>query len=137
MIRRPTVSGIEVLVQNDYSSGRSGKNDREGCSHVIHNDRELEMCTNALFQLTALENPSSSQREAIELLTLLIERHEQALYAIPPADAVSVVRFPTQQQVLAQPDLIPQFGSESAGLCVSGRTPQAHDPAGPETKCAL
>jgi HTH-type transcriptional regulator / antitoxin HigA len=33
------------------------------------NDVELAAYTNALFQLTALENPSRSELEAIELLT--------------------------------------------------------------------
>ncbi len=32
-----------------------------GAPRVIHNDEELEMYTDALFQLTALENPSSSE----------------------------------------------------------------------------
>jgi len=70
--------------------------------------------TNALFQLPALENPSSSQVEATELLTLLVERYEQAHYSIPASDAVSVVRLLLERQGLAQRDLIPQFGSESA-----------------------
>jgi HTH-type transcriptional regulator/antitoxin HigA len=86
----------------------------KGAPHVIHNDQELEAYTGALFQLTALANPSRSEREAIELLTLLVERYEGAHYAIPPADAVSVVRFLLEQQDLMQRDLIPQFGSESA-----------------------
>jgi len=85
-----------------------------GAPHVIHNDAELEMYTDALFQLTALENPSSSEVEAIELLTLLVERYEQEHYSIPKADPVSVVRFLIEQQDLTQRDLIPQFGSESA-----------------------
>jgi len=67
-----------------------------------------------LFQLTALEDPSSSEVEAIELLTLLVERYEQAHYAIPEADAVSVVRFLIEQQGLTQRDLTLEFGSESA-----------------------
>lgn len=86
----------------------------KGAPHVIHNERELERYTNALFQLTAIENPSRTEAEAIELLTLLVERYEQEHYAIPAADAVSVVRFLIEQQDLAQRDLIPQFGSESA-----------------------
>ena len=49
----------------------------KGAPHIIHNDKELEAYTNALFQLTALEKPSPAQAEAIELLTLLIERYEQ------------------------------------------------------------
>jgi len=85
-----------------------------GAPHVIHNDEELEAYTEALFRLTALENPSPSELEAIELLTLLVERYEQTHYSIPTADAVSVVRFLIEQQNLTQRDLIPEFGSESA-----------------------
>jgi HTH-type transcriptional regulator / antitoxin HigA len=85
-----------------------------GAPHVIHNDAELEVYTNALFQLTALESPSRSELEAIELLTLLVEHYEQQHYPIPPADPASVVRFLIEHQNLTQRDLIPQFGSESA-----------------------
>ncbi len=85
-----------------------------GAPCVIHNDAELEMYTDALFRLTALESPSGSEVEAIELLTLLVERYEQEHYSIPKGDPVSVVRFIIEQQNLTQRDLIPQFGSESA-----------------------
>jgi len=85
-----------------------------GAPRVIHNDDELEAYTDALFQLTALDNPSRAEMEAIELLTLLVERYEQEHYLIPAADPVSVVRFLIEKQNLTQRDLIPQFGSESA-----------------------
>ncbi|MBZ5665906.1 MAG: hypothetical protein LAO30_14995 [Acidobacteriia bacterium] len=93
-----------------------------GAPHVIHNDAELEAYADALFQLTALENPSHSQVEAIELLTLLVERYEQEHYSIPATDPASVVRFLIEQQNLTQRDLIPQFGSESAvSMFLSGQ----------------
>ena len=93
-----------------------------GAPRVIHNDAELEAYTDALFQLTALEKPSRSEVEAIELLTLLVERYEQEHYSIPAADPVSVVRFLIEQQNLTQRDLIPQFGSESAvSMFLAGR----------------
>ena len=85
-----------------------------GAPRVIHNDRELAAYTEALFQLTALENPSPSEAQAIELLTLLVDQYEQAHYSVPAADAVSVVRFLIEQQGLTRRGLIPQFGSESA-----------------------
>jgi HTH-type transcriptional regulator/antitoxin HigA len=85
-----------------------------GAPRVIHNDAELASYTAALFQLTALEKPSRTQAEAIELLSLLVERYEQEHYPIPASDPVSVVRFLIEQQNLRQRDLIPQFGSESA-----------------------
>lgn len=85
-----------------------------GAPRVIHNDAELEIYTDALFRLTALESPSESEVEAIELLTLLVERYEQEHYSIPKGDPVSILRFIIEEQNLTQRDLIPQFGSESA-----------------------
>jgi HTH-type transcriptional regulator / antitoxin HigA len=85
-----------------------------GAPRVIHTDEELEAYTAALFRLTAIERPSPAEAEAIELLTLLIERYEKEHYPVPAADPVSVVRFLIEHQGLAQRDLIPQFGSESA-----------------------
>jgi HTH-type transcriptional regulator/antitoxin HigA len=85
-----------------------------GAPRVIHNDKELEAYTDALFRLTALDNPSRAEMEAIELLTLLVERYEQEHYPIPAADPASVVRLLIEKQNLTQRDLIPQFGSESA-----------------------
>ena len=85
-----------------------------GAPRVIHNDDELEVYTDALFQLTALDNPSRAEIEAIELLTLLVERYEQEHYPIPAADPASVVRLLIEKQNLTQRGLIPQFGSESA-----------------------
>jgi HTH-type transcriptional regulator/antitoxin HigA len=93
-----------------------------GAPRLIHNDAELETYTRALFQLTALQKPSASEAEAIELLTLLVERYEQARYPVPSADPVAVVRFLIEQQQLTQRDLIPQFGSESAvSMFLSGQ----------------
>src|SRR5579864_6832612 len=93
-----------------------------GAPRVIHNDAELETYTDALFQLTALEEPTPSEQEAIELLTVLVERYEQEHYPIPAADPVSVVRFLIEKQGLTQRDLIPQFGSESAvSMFLSGQ----------------
>lgn len=65
-------------------------------------------------RLTALESPSGSEVDAIDLLTLLVERYEQEHYSIPEGDPVSGVRFIIEQQKLTQRGLIPQFGSESA-----------------------
>ena len=93
-----------------------------GAPRVIHNDEELEEYTEALLQLTAIERPSAAEREAIELLTMLIERYEREHDPIPPADPVSVVRFLIEQQGLSQRDLVPEFGSESAvSMFLSGQ----------------
>src|SRR5262249_34277092 len=86
----------------------------KGAPHVIHNEGGLEAYTNALFQLTALENQSRSEAQPIELLTLLVERYEETHYPFPAADAVSVVRFLFERQARTQRDVLPEFGSESA-----------------------
>lgn len=86
----------------------------QGAPRLIHNDAELEAYTEALFQLTALESPTPTEEDAIELLTLLIESYEREHFPIPAADARTVARFLLEHQQLTQRDLIPQFGTESA-----------------------
>ena len=94
----------------------------KGAPHIIHNDEELEASTDALFDLTALENVTPAQSEAIELLTLLIERYEQEHYSIPAANPTSVVKYLLRSQGLNQRDLIPEFGTESAvSMFLSGQ----------------
>jgi HTH-type transcriptional regulator/antitoxin HigA len=61
-----------------------------------------------------LENPCPAEAEAIELLTLLVNRYEQSHYSLPKADPVSVLRFLIEKRGLTQRDLIPEFGSGSA-----------------------
>jgi HTH-type transcriptional regulator/antitoxin HigA len=85
-----------------------------GAPHVIHNDEELEAYTAALFKLTALEKPSRSEKEAIELLSLLVERYEDEHWPITAVDPISLVRYLIKQGKLTQRDLIPEFGTESA-----------------------
>jgi len=94
----------------------------KGAPHVIQNDAELRAYTKALFPLTALGNPSPSEQQAIELLTLLVDRYEEERYPIPASDPVSVVRFLIEHGGLTQRDLVPQFGSESAvSMFLSGQ----------------
>ena len=93
-----------------------------GAPHIIRNDEELAVYTDALFKLSALENPSSDEIEAAELLTMLIERYEAEYYPVPQADPISVVRYLIEKGKLSQRDLIPQFGSESAvSIFLSGQ----------------
>jgi HTH-type transcriptional regulator/antitoxin HigA len=94
----------------------------KGAPRVIHNDEELEAYTEALFKLTALENPTSDEEEAIELLTLLVERYEDEHRPMPKASPVSVVRHLIEHGNLTQRSLIPEFGSESAvSMFLSGQ----------------
>jgi HTH-type transcriptional regulator/antitoxin HigA len=84
-----------------------------GAPHVIHNDEELEVYTKALFSLSSIDHPNSAQAQAIELLSLLIERYESRRYPIPAADPVTVLRFLMDQNGLSQRDIVQDIGSES------------------------
>ena len=94
----------------------------KGAPRVIPNDKELEAYTDALFKLTALENPSPSEMDAIELLSLLVERYEDERWPITEVDPISLVRYWIEKGNLRQRDLIPEFGTESAvSMFLSGQ----------------
>jgi HTH-type transcriptional regulator/antitoxin HigA len=60
--------------------------------------------------------------EAIELLSLLVERYEDEHWPITDVDPVSLVRYLIERANLTQRDLIPEFGSESAvSMFLSGQ----------------
>ena len=94
---------------------------RLGAPRLIRNDEELTIYTAALFDLTAKEEPSSDESEAIDLLSLLIERYEDRNYPVPKASPVEVLRFLMDHNGLAEKDLIQEFGSaHMASLVLDG-----------------
>ncbi|HMD98995.1 MAG TPA: helix-turn-helix domain-containing protein [Terriglobia bacterium] len=95
---------------------------RLGAPHLIHSDEELAEYTKALFELTAKPDPTPEEEEAIELLTLLIERYEAQHYPVPDADPVDVLRLLLDQNGLSQRDIAAELGSESTvSLVLSGK----------------
>jgi HTH-type transcriptional regulator/antitoxin HigA len=84
-----------------------------GAPHLIRNEEQLAAYTKALFRLTAKEHPAPAQIEAIELLTLLIERYEEENYSQPKASPADVLRFLLSQHGLRQRDLAEDLGGES------------------------
>ena len=95
---------------------------RRGAPHLIHSDEELAEYTKALFELTAKSKPTPEEEEAIELLTLLIERYEADRYPVPDADPVDVLRFLLEHNGLSQRDIARELGSESTvSLVLSGK----------------
>ena len=93
-----------------------------GAPRVIRNDAELKQYTEALFHLTAKSRPSRAERDAIDLLSLLIERYESEHYAVPDASPVEVLRFLMERHAMTQRDLRPELGSESlVSLILSGK----------------
>lgn len=84
-----------------------------GAPHLIRTERQLESYTGALYRLTSESHPTPAQIEAIELLTLLIERYESEHYALPKASPADVLRFLLSQHGLKQRDIAPDLGGES------------------------
>ena len=95
---------------------------RLGAPRLIHSDEELAEYTRSLFALTAQPSCSDEDREAIELLTVLIEHYEERRYEILEAGPVKVLRYLMERNGLTQRDLIRDFGAESTvSLVLSGK----------------
>ncbi len=95
---------------------------RLGAPRLIHSDEELAEYTRELFELTAKIERTRDEEEAIDLLTILIERYESERYPLPDADPVEVLRFLLEQNGLSQRDIGPELGSESTvSLILAGK----------------
>lgn len=93
-----------------------------GAPHLIRSEEQLEAYAKALYRLTAEPRPTPAQIEAIELLTLLIERYEEERYAVPAASAADVLRFLLARHGLKQRDIATELGGESVvSEVLSGR----------------
>jgi HTH-type transcriptional regulator/antitoxin HigA len=84
-----------------------------GAPRVIRSVKQLDAYTKALFGLTAQPRPTKAQVEAIELLTLLIERYESEHYSLPDAAPADVLRFLLDRHGLKQRDIALELGGES------------------------
>jgi HTH-type transcriptional regulator/antitoxin HigA len=84
-----------------------------GAPRVIDSEAQLAAYTKALYSLTAEPRPTRAQVQAIELLTLLIERYEQEHYAVPEASPADVLRFLLERHGLRQRDVAADLGGES------------------------
>jgi HTH-type transcriptional regulator/antitoxin HigA len=84
-----------------------------GAPHLIRSEEQLAAYTKALYRLTLEARPTTAQVEAIELLTLLVERYEEEHFAIPNASPADVLRFLLDQHGLRQRDLAAELGGES------------------------
>ena len=84
-----------------------------GAPHLIRSEEQLAAYAKALFRLTAEPRPNKAQMEAIELLTLLIERFEEEHYVLPNASTADVIRFLLDRHGLKQRDISRELGGES------------------------
>jgi HTH-type transcriptional regulator/antitoxin HigA len=95
---------------------------RLGAPRLIHNDEELARYTQKLFALTAKANPTADEGDAIDLMSLLIERYEEEQYPVPSAESAEVLRYLLERNGLSQRDVAAELGSESTvSLVLSGK----------------
>jgi len=93
-----------------------------GAPRLIRSDRELERYTDTLFELTAKAKPSAAEVDAINLLSLLVEKYESERFRIEASEPREVLRFLIEQNGLLQRDVAAELGSESnASLILSGK----------------
>jgi len=93
-----------------------------GAPRLIRSDQELEQYTEVLFALTSLAKPTVAEMEAINLLSLLVEKYESERYPIAVSSPVDVLRFLMERNGLQQRDLREELGSESnVSLILAGR----------------
>jgi len=85
----------------------------QGAPRMIHNDEELDLYGDALFELTAKENPTEAELETIDLLSLLIETYQAQHRTLPEAEPIDVLRFLMEHNGVQQRDLIPELGSKA------------------------
>lgn len=78
----------------------------QGAPRIIRTDEELARYTRDLFELTAQDEPTDAELEAIDLLSMLIERYERQQYPLPQASPIEVLRFLMDRHGLKQKDLV-------------------------------
>ena len=79
---------------------------------LIKTDAEYQK---ALSELETLMDaaPGSREEEQLELISLLVEKYEEAHFPIPLPDPVEAIKFRMEQAGLTPKDLIPFIGSQS------------------------
>jgi HTH-type transcriptional regulator/antitoxin HigA len=93
-----------------------------GAPRLIRTDAELERYTEILFTLTALPKPTEAEIEAINLLSVLVERYESEQFPVPKSSPVETLRFLMEQNGLRQRDMVEELGSVSnVSLILAGK----------------
>jgi len=71
--------------------------------------------TNTLSQIESLMDakPNTSQMDELEVLTTLVEAHEEQHYKIEAPDPIEAIKFRMEQEGLKQKDLVTIVGSKS------------------------
>lgn len=89
---------------------------------VIRTEEQYLAYLHEVQELMARQPPvGSAEGDRLELLTVLIEAHENSKFPIESPDPVDAILFRMQEKGLKQADLVPYFGTRSRVSEVLGR----------------
>lgn len=89
---------------------------------VIRTEEQYHSYLEEVQELIALGSAlTNTQRDKLELLTVLVEAYENAKYPIETPDPIDAIQFRMSEKGLKQADLIPYFGTSSRVSEVLGR----------------
>lgn len=83
---------------------------------VVHEEKQNELYTQRLKELTAKKHPTRAERKLIELLTLLIEDFEDRYHKVENATPVQIITELMSSQSLKQKDFVKAGVFESASV---------------------
>ncbi|AMD01846.1 MULTISPECIES: helix-turn-helix domain-containing protein [Halomonas] len=76
----------------------------------IHTEADLERAFARMEALWGVED-GTPEADELEVLSILVEKYEDAHYPIGPSDPIEAIKFRMEQQGLTQRDLEPYIGS--------------------------
>ena len=76
----------------------------------IRSDRELDRALERIDELWGAK-PGTPQGDELDVLMLLVEKYEEAHFAIPASDPVEAIKFLMEQNDLTRKDLEPYIGA--------------------------
>ncbi len=80
---------------------------------VIRTEQQYHSYLEVVEALMTKSPLSKAEAEQLELLTVVLEAHENAKYPVEPPDPIEAILFRMHEKGLKQADLIPYFGTSS------------------------
>ena len=76
----------------------------------VKNDRELNRALKRIDELWGAK-PNTPKGDELDVLMLLVEKHEDEHYAIPASDPIEAIKFLMEQNSLSRKDVEPYIGT--------------------------
>lgn len=88
---------------------------------VIRTEQQHLAYLNEVQDLLTKGSLSRNESDRLELLTVVLEAHENSKYPVEPVDPIDAIQFRMHEKGLKKADLIPYFGTSSRVSEVLGR----------------